>query len=241
MIKIIFHEYSVEKDKYNYTINYLDRQFYDYGRTTINRNIAPIIWDDIANAIESTDDLNSKQGIVASFLKDYSDKHILAISLSQSAISKYWKTIETDYFVEAAKFFDLDDYDSRPISVYLTTLNRCPYHIQQRFFFIPFSAGLPRQSIVVMHELFHFLFLGKYESYLQQCNMSHNDIMDINESFVCMLNVLFRDTLMIPEQDNKPSAEPLKERIIKMHSRNAPFRDILDDLISYKKTTNLNS
>lgn len=236
---LAFKEYSVERDLYNYTFNFLDPKFYDYGRKARSgTEIAPVLWDDIHKALGTADDLSTKQSIAEAFLRDYAEKHHAVLSRCLAMVSEYWDGVEAEFLSKATGFFELGDYAPEPVKVYLTTLNVCSYNTEERFFFIPFVGGLPRQAKVIMHELFHFLFLENYRGYLRENGMSGQDILDINEALVCMLNLLFRDNLMLPERDYKPAAEPLKRRTIEMYERGVPFGGILEDLIAYKKSPN---
>lgn len=110
----------------------------------------------------------------------------------------------------------------------------CPYSVNDRYFYVPFFSGLPVQTRCIMHESMHIIFRHNYEKYLLEAGVNSQGIMEITESLTALLNTEFKEFLLMPEFNKKPTAKDLQVEVARLYDNEVPFNKILDKLIEMR-------
>ena len=120
------------------------------------------------------------------------------------------------------------------IDVYITTIGMCPYNIKFNYFFVTFFDSIPSQVKCIMHESMHLVFLHNYSKYLSSKGLGQQDIMDVNEALIELLNLEFREFLLLPARNYKPTASDLQNEVVGLYKQKKTFKEILDRLIELR-------
>jgi len=132
----------------------------------------------------------------------------------QKYIEKYqkdWDIIANEYQKRAEIIFGL----SLPSDVtgYLSINSRCPYSVENNYFFISFSSLFPRG--IVMHELWHFYTWYKFGINEEQ-KLGKQKYNDLKETLTVLLNLecmeLFSESLF---DKGYPQHQELRQEITK--------------------------
>lgn len=223
--------YDIAKDKANYQYCLVDKAYPNYGRDQIN--ILPSFALELQSKLESASTPAEKHEVIASHLQStYSERPLL--TLSADTLSRAWDIISSPYIDKLCRYFQIKKYKALPITCYLTTLQMCPYNHSQRYFYVPFYANLADQTRIAMHELMHIVFLDNYEQYLAEKGISKQGTLDICESLTVLLNLEFKEFLLSPERNNKPTTQGLQDKIVELYKAKEPFVEILDELIRFR-------
>lgn len=222
-------KYDVEMDLQNYDDNYINRKFPDYGRGDFDT--APNLWPNVKESISQASH-DEKLGIVKKYLSDaYSDNK--AMDSSINALNIYWSSIESIYLNRLYEYMDVKEKINK-IEVFFTTLSICPYNSKDNNFFVSFFSCLAVQAKTIMHESMHLIFLHNYRDYLIDRSVNEQGIIEINEALTELLNLEFRDMLLLPENNYKPSAKDLQQEVIAQYNAGKTFKQILDRLIELR-------
>jgi len=228
-VSIVEIKYNLKKDLDNYSYGFLNSRFPDYGQGDLDT--APRMWSTIKKKIEETDE-NKKIEVIEKYLLDnFYEKEVM--KLSMEAIDKYWSTIESAYFNKLHNFMGIKKKIPK-IDVYFTTLNIYPYNVKGRYFYIPFFAGLAVQAKTIMHESMHLVFLHNYGQYLSERGIDKQGTLEIAESLTVLLNWEFKEFLLFPERNSKPTTIDLQKEIVALYKKNTSFKEILDRLIELR-------
>lgn len=228
-MSIIEIKYNLKKDLENYNYGFLNSRLPDYGQGDFDT--APRMWPSIKKKIEATDE-NKKLEVIERYLLDnFYEKEVMKLSIE--AIDKYWSTIESAYFNKLHNFMEIKKKISK-INVYITTLNIYPYNVKEKYFYIPFFAGLPVQAKTIMHESMHLVFLHNYGQYLSERGIDKQGTLEIAESLTVLLNWEFKEFLLLPESNGKPTTIDLQKEIVALYKNNMSFKEILDRLIELR-------
>lgn len=222
-------KYDLEKDIQNYEYSLISKRIPDYGRTKLDPSF--YLWPSVKNKILEAKE-NEKTEIIKKYLKDnfYNTE---AIELSIESLTKYWNTIEFDYFDNLSKYLGINKTIPK-MSAYFTTLSICPYNFKQNYFYIPFFDGIAIQSKAIMHESMHIVFRQNFENYMSKKGVDEQSILEITEAIVILLNWEFKKFLLLPECNNKPSTKDLQDEVIDLYRKKKAFNEILDRLIEMR-------
>jgi hypothetical protein len=222
--------YDIEKDLQNYDNNYFHQRYPDYGRKDLDT--APWLWPSIKKRLNDTPE-DEKLEIIRGYLeKRFQDKLVMKIAIK--SLNEYWCTIERNYFDRLRRYMGI----KKPIKnmkVFLTTLNICPYNKKENYFYTSFFASIALQTKTMMHESMHLVFLDNFEKYLVENGVNRQGVLEINEALTVLLNWEFKEFLLVPENNNKPSAKDLQEEVVAFYKQKKPFGEILDRLIELRK------
>ncbi|HUC96820.1 MAG TPA: hypothetical protein VMR16_04120 [Candidatus Saccharimonadales bacterium] len=221
--------YDISKDEENYNYSLVDKAYPSYGRDKMN--ILTPFASELQIKLDSTLNSEMKNKIIKDYIKNTYLKHPL-LKLSTDTLSKSWGSISDAYIDKLYKYFQIEDSGALPVTCYLTTLGLCPYNRKQRYFYVPFYASIADQIHVIMHELMHIVFLDNYEQYLLGQGVSEQGILDINESLIVLLNLEFKEFLLVKAVNKKPSTYDLQDIVKEEYEKSTPFKTILQKLIA---------
>jgi hypothetical protein len=229
-MKIITFNYTVEKDLQNYENNFLQQNYPDYGIKGFDT--APALWPSIKEQIVVAEE-DKKREIVKQHLDDFS-KNSLSVSIEKEGLEKYWATMEAKYFKRLCEYMNIKE-SVTGITAYFTTLSISPYSVPNRYFYISIFSSLPRQIKNILHESMHIIFRTEYDGHMTEKGLNKQAILEITEALVVLLNWEFKDFLLMPENNNKPSTLDLQEEVVKLWKNKENFSVILDKLIDMRK------
>jgi hypothetical protein len=96
---------------------------------------------------------------------------------------------------------------------------------------VPFYANIADQTRIVAHELMHIIFLDNYQQYLEKLGVTKQGILDISESLTVLLNLEFKEFMLIEEINNKPSTFDLQNIVKDEYGKKTSFKSIFQILI----------
>ncbi len=231
LMNLITIKYDIEKDLQNYNYSFLNRRFPDYGRGDFDT--APNLWPNIKKEILEASE-NEKLGIIKEHLIS-NFYHKKVTDLSVESLISYWSTIESAYFEKLCKFMGIKNKIPK-MNVYITTLDICPYNTKEKYFYIPFFVGLAIQTKVIIHESMHIVFFQNYEDYMVNKGINKQGMMEIAEALVALLNLEFKEFLLSPDYNKKPTTKDLQDEVVELYQQNKSFKEILDRLIELRTT-----
>lgn len=220
--------YDITKDEENYKYCLIDKVYPSYGRDKVY--MLPPFASELQSKLESISSSAKKNKIIKDYVTNTYLNHPL-LKLSADTLSKSWDIISNAYVDKLYKYFQIVDYGALPISCYLTTLQMSPYNRKQRYFYVPFYTDIANQTHIIMHELMHIVFLDNYEQYLLEQGVSQQGIRDINESLTVLLNLGFKEFLLVKAVNRKPSTYDLQDIVKEEYEKSTPFKAILQKLI----------
>lgn len=104
----------------------------------------------------------------------------------------------------------------KEITAYLTVNNRCPYNIEENYFFVSISKTSPLP--IIMHELWHFYTWYKFGSAYQN-KIGPQKYNDVKESLTVLLNIVIvcRDLLPVGIEDRGyPQHQEMRTKIVEL-------------------------
>jgi len=229
LMSIIKIQYNLEKDLENYDYNYLSEKFPSYGRD--DSDYAPRMWPTVKQKVNDADE-SDKLPIIREYLIDNFEVKKIVDSTIKS-ILEYWETIEAAYFNKLCKFMDVS-HNVKDMDVYITTMLKCPYNSFENYFYISFFSCLSIQVETIMHESMHLVFRQSYDKYITERGVDSQGLLEINEAMTVLLNFEFREFLVAPAWNNKPSIKDLKEEMVIICKAHKPFKEMLDRLIDMR-------
>ena len=145
----------------------------------------------------------------------------------QEAFQKDWEIIGDIFQNIAEIIFGITI--SRDITVYLTINERCPYDIENNFFFVSMSISSSVRK-TIMHELWHFYTwhgLGAKE--LEKLGVQKYN--DLKEALTVLLNVECKDLLPegIPDM-GYPQHKELREKIVEFWKKDKNINNLWEYL-----------
>lgn len=223
--------YDISKDEQNYKYCLIDKAYPIYKRKQIK--ILPAFSLHLLSNIDSASSTDGKYKIIRSYLVNkYHNQPLMDIAAD--SLLKSWSFIEDVYINRALNYFQIVNYKIKPITCYITTLEMCPYNRQERYFFVPFYTNIANQTHIIMHELMHLIFLDNYKKTLLETGLSEQGILDINEALTILLNLEFKDLMLVVEENNKPSTLDLQNVIKDEYKKHTPFDEILKKLMAMR-------
>ncbi len=147
---------------------------------------------------------------------------------------KEFCAISGDFEHIAEKIFNVSLDEE--ITVYLTVNNRCPYSIEQKWFFVSISKRLP--ILTIMHELWHFYTWHKFGKDEEKIGKEKYNA--IKESLTVLLNIVCKD--LLPEQKEDmgyPQHKELRDKILEWWSENPNIEYVFENSIKYENLHHL--
>lgn len=164
--------------------------------------------------------------------KTFTEKFISDNNFSvKDFIEKYqndWDSISGEYQEIAEGIFKVSL--PKNIIAYLTINNRCPYNIENNFFFVTMPNDLQARKII-MHELWHFYTWYKFGI---TCigKIGKEKYNELKESLTVLLNIECKD-LMPEEISDKgyPQHKELREKILNLWKETKDIDKLWNNLV----------
>lgn len=165
---------------------------------------------------------------VSSFIDHYTIERNINISLYVENFKKEWSFLEIEFHKKAEMIFGV----SLPhmITVYPTMNGRCPYSIQDNFFYISLESS--SGTTTAMHELWHF-----YTWYVlgvdEKERLGNKKYNELKEALTVLLNVEYKDLLAEGTIDvGYPQHQKLREKILIYWEKDKNIHRLWDYLTS---------
>lgn len=147
--------------------------------------------------------------MASEFIEKYVVQNEIDIQDRIRAFQKDWDNVSEEYQKRAQSIFGVSLSDN--IVAYLTINSRCPYFIDNNYFYVSLESVAPTRTI--MHELWHFYtwyaLIGEEEKLGAQ---RYNDI---KESLTVLLNVECKDLLLEGIIDHGyPQHQDMRQKIL---------------------------
>lgn len=212
-MKIIF-DYNQEKDIWC---------LLNYGKSSNNSNKPTKVFEKLT--IECGE--NPSEERVSLFVKKYISENDIDIQKFTLASQEGWDKIAEEYIKKAEEVFGISLPED--IVAYLTINNRCPYRINENFFFVSVSANSANK--IAMHELWHFYTWYKFGVEWED-KLGKEKYNDIKEALTVLLNVECKDLLADGIEDvGYPQHLELRNRILELWKTNKNIEKLWEQLI----------
>jgi hypothetical protein len=156
------------------------------GKSSINSPAPTKVYEQLA--AEFGENPTPRQ--TKSFVETYISTNNINVDEFLITVREDWKIISEEFQRRAERIFGVSL--THPIVVYLTINNRCPYSIEDNYFYISVQTVNARKTI--MHELWHFYTW--YAIGLKQEEMlGRQRYNDLKESLTVLLNLECVDLL----------------------------------------------
>ena len=229
---IIKISYNLEKDIENYSGQFFCGDRYNYGR---GKNCPKSMVAEIQNYdLSSSKNKEEATIFIRRTLKNFYKKNESYFLEQKKSLEKLWFTREK-IFIKNLESYLRVKVGKEIYNGYFTTLMTAPFDVKNKSFYILLHGkSLATQVNNICHEVFHIIFLSNYYGKMVKAGLSEGAILDINESLTILLNLEFKELLITPENNNKPSTFDLQEEVIKSYKNKEPFDILLEKLIKMR-------
>lgn len=180
----------------------------EYGKTSVNSLTQTKVYEEL---LARYGDNPSKEK-TSQFADDYFEEKNIDINTCITTYQKHWDAIEDEYQKRAESIFGVALSDN--ITAYITINNRCPYNIDEHYFFVSVSGSPILKT--AMHELWHFYTWYKY-GVKWEAKLGRDKYNEIKEALTVLLNVECKDLLPEGVQDyGYMQHKELREKILKL-------------------------
>lgn len=224
--------------KINFKID-MDKDFENYyGTTNIKEHYGKDVasWskgmpDNIRGLIENKSKEEAYKDSLPFFQKSY-EKYEKYFKIFLRQIAEYWKIVEEEFFNRLEKItgkkFPIDE-----VTVYLTTIQRCPYNFQEKWFMVSFLNHPLFCAKIIAHELMHFHFIY-YSWQVIEKQIGKEKTEDIKEALTVLLNLEFRD-LFFFEDKSYEGHQKLRDFITKLWTIEKDYDKLLNKCVEFLK------
>lgn len=175
---------------------------------------------------------NPPEQETASFIDNYLSEKNADIEKYIEAYQKDWDSVAEEYTKRVEQIFGVSL--PQDVTAYLTINSRCPYSLEENYFFVtvPTYSHIARKT--VMHELWHF-----YTWYAfgidQEEKLGKQKYNDLKEALTVLLNVECKDLLPEGVEDKGYSQHTdLREKILELWNKEKNINKVWNSLINNK-------
>jgi len=164
------------------------------------------------------------------FIEEYLSENNIDTGECIARFQKDWEKVANEYQKRAEAVFQVSL--PKKITAYLTTNNRCPYNIEENYFYVSMSTPSP-VVLTIMHELWHFytwysLGVSQYEK------LGKERYNDIKESLTVLLNSECADLFPKGTEDKGyPQHQEMRAKISNMWISDKNLQKIIAKLIEF--------
>ncbi len=158
------------------------------------------------------------------FINSYIEEKDVSIEKYLDYYQKDWDSISDTFHQRAKEVFGISL--PKDITAYLTINNRCPYSIEENYFFVTFPAYDYIARKTVMHELWHFYtWYGLGTEQVQI--LGEEKYGNLKEALTILINVICKDILPEGVEDaGYPQHKEMREKIIEYWNKNPNMKDL---------------
>ena len=150
------------------------------GKSSNNSNTPTAVYQELVSEMGESPDETS----TASFIDAYLKKHVLRIKTITDEYQKIFDGISREFQDHAEKVFGVSI--SKDLNGYLTINSRCPYNIEENWFFV--SITKPNPELTMMHELWHFYTWNKFGKD-EQARLGFKKYNELKEALTVLINI----------------------------------------------------
>ncbi len=178
------------------------------GKSSSNSQTATKVYEELVRACGE----NATSDAVSAFIDTYIADKGIDIPALITKFENDWSVVTDEYHVRAERVFGTTL--SQDVTAYLTVNTRCPYSIENNYFFVSMLNAWARKT--VMHELWHFYTWQRFGSDYE-ARLGKQKYNDIKEALTVLLNIECAD--LLPEgvtDTGYPQHKKLRERIVEI-------------------------
>lgn len=195
------------------------------GKSSNNSSNPTSVYEELLAKVGNNPDEVSTSSFVDEYLKanNLQPEHFI------QSYQKMFSDISTDFQTVAEKVFGVSL--SRDIMAYLTVNTRCPYSIEEGWFFVSMSKGNP--VLTMMHELWHFYTWEKFGTDEQE-RVGKEKYNEVKEALTVLLNTECQHLLPEGAIDNGyPQHQELRERISELWKQNPDIELVWKEALQF--------
>jgi len=218
-MSIVTFELDKEKDAWNNwkTANYKTR-FCD---------VSKLVPETIADISKGKEFSECKKGILNFLVKMHGSA---SLAESIKTFQGTWDSIEQDYF------FRLEKITSRPVlfnsvKAYLTTIGKCPYSPDGKWFMVYYHSDVPRAMAIAGHEILHLHF-HKYFWKNVELEIGRGKTEDLKEALTILLDLEFKDLWGVEDRGYEQHKD-LRDFIVREWKKEKDFVRLLDKCVGF--------
>jgi hypothetical protein len=170
---------------------------------------------------------NPTEANAVSFVDEYIAENAIDIPKRIEDFEMEWQSITEEFQVRAEAIFGVSL--TKDIDAYLTINSRCPYSIQDNFFYVSIQSNQTMKTVV--HELWHFYtWYGLGED--QEEKVGKQKYNDLKEALTVLLNVECKDLLPEGVSDmGYPQHSEIRERVLEYWQKDRNINNLWNYLI----------
>lgn len=165
---------------------------------------------------------NPTSETAAVFLDKYFTENKIDVQKRIEDSQKDWGSISDEYQKRAEVIFGISLPDN--VSAYFTVNSRCPYSIENNYFYVSLQSSSVRKT--AMHELWHFYtWCGLGPD--QEEKLGKQKYNDLKEALTVLLNVEFKD--LLPEgvvDAGYPQHQEIREKILEYWEKDKSIKNL---------------
>lgn len=192
------------------------------GKSSNNSPLPTKVYEELIDF--AGENLNKEN--TSAFIDQYINKNSFNIEKSIQDCEKDSLMFLENYKKIAESLFKVSlDKD---VTAYLTVNTRCPYSVEENWFYISVSNVVPRMTI--MHELWHFYTWYKFGSYEEKIGKQRYN--DAKEALTVLINVECKDLLPEGKEDRGyVQHKELRDKILQLWSENKDIEKLWDNIV----------
>ena len=172
---------------------------------------------------------NATTETTAIFVDEYITENQIDIPNRIEDFQKNWESVSTVFQKRAEAIFDVSLPND--ITAYLTINSRCPYNIQDNFFYVSLQSSHAIRTI--MHELWHFYTWYGFLGTNQKERLGKHKYNDLKEALTVLLNIECED--LLPEgvvDTGYPHHQETRQRILEYWEKDRNIKNLWNYLVS---------
>lgn len=173
---------------------------------------------------------NPDKESASKFIDDYLKENNFDIESYIIKCEKDFSIIEKEFHKKAEEIFKVSI--PKDITVFLTVNNRCPYNLEENWFFVSLNKT-NRANGTIIHELWHFYTFYKFGDVWNK--IGHQKYNDLKESLTVLLNIECKN--LLPEgikDEGYPQHQDLREQITELWSKKPDLDYVWEKLLDVK-------
>ena len=193
------------------------------GKSSFNSKQATKVYEELVE--EYGENINENN--ISKFIDNYIKDNSIKIEKCINDYQEDWNSIENKYNRKAEEIFGISLI--KDIDVYITINTRCPYSVEENWFFVSVCSNTLRKT--VMHELWHFYTWYKFGNEWEQ-KLGKQKYNDIKESLTVLLNVEFKDLLNNIQDNGYPQHKELRDNILNIWNKEKDINSLWEELVT---------
>ena len=162
----------------------------------------------------------------AAFVNEYIAENEIDVQKRVVEFQNDWEGISTEFQNRAESVFNISLPED--VMAYLTINSRCPYSIQDNFFYVSLQSTQFRKT--TMHELWHF-YTWYGLGIDQEEKLGRQKYNDLKEALTVLLNIECKDLLPEGVSDaGYPQHQEVRKEILKYWEKDRDIKNLWDYL-----------